>query len=144
MHTNTHKTCWVAVQVHTCTYGYMYFALTQTPTLGGCVCVCLVGNSKPSFPWVPGADRTSSAGGSYLRTSRTRRGRRRIFHQSIAGMLSQHARTKSAPVEKYVQKCKWLAPKCVQYFMQLRCLWLLIDLINTRNRNSIHISLCRA
>ena len=56
------------------------------------VCVCLVGNSRPSFPWVPGADRTSSAGGSYLRTSRMRRkggGGVSIFHQSIASMPLQ-------------------------------------------------------
>lgn len=63
------------MQEHTCTCSYIYFPHTQTPTLRGCVCACAWwGIAGPLSPWVPGADRTSSAGGSYLRTSRTRGG----------------------------------------------------------------------
>lgn len=75
-HTRIHKDTSRVVATAAATNCYIHFFCTKTSTLVVClcdyvcVCVCRMGNSRRSFPWVSGADRTSSARGSYLTTSR--------------------------------------------------------------------------
>lgn len=77
-HTRIHKDTGRVVATAAATNCYIHFFCTKTSALvvclcdyvRACVCVCRMGNSRRSFPWVSGADRTSSARGSYLTTSR--------------------------------------------------------------------------
>lgn len=106
-HTLIHKDTSRVVATAATTNCYIHFFCTKTSALVVClcdyvcVCVCRMGNSRRSFPWVSGADRTSSARGSYLTTSRMGKEGRAGGGRGEGGLHAATHKISTPRAEKY-------------------------------------------